>query len=460
MASQTPHCSPPARLPERLNPVRTSTIPRAIAVLVLAAAVAVSCSSGSQVASSTTSGVNASGSAASAAQTISFTGSDAPATYAPVIKAFHAKFLNITVQYSQIPQASFSSTLQQRLASKDSSLDVFTVDAGTVPELAAQKFLVDLSTLMDQTKAITTADEYNTNIFQGKQWALPVWTSTQLLFYNKDALKKAGVAAPSIAPDAPATWEQIAADGATVQKKAGVQSGILFEQPAAYYELQPLAEGLGGGSGVTGDGLTTDINNAGWIAAMQWYSSIYKSGVAPRIPNLQSQAYFTDGKTAYYIGGPWDVGIFSASKLAWGIAPLPKFASGKAVTPTGSWSWGISSFSTHRAAAEEFAKFASLTTQGNRATTEATTIIPANTAAAADYLPSLEKLAGAKSAGVTAIMTHAAKNTAVLRPNSVGYVQFESAANKAFSDIQNGADVPSRLNQLKQQIETAWKSLR
>lgn len=403
---------------------------------------------------------SASGPGTNTTQTVSFTGSDGAATYAPVIKAFEAKYPKITIKYTQLPQTSFSSTMQQRLSGKDSSIDVYTVDAGDVPELAAQGFLVDLSALKAQTKAITSSDEYKTNLFRGKQWALPVWTSTQLLFYNKGALTKAGVKTPSLSPSEPMSWEQLAIDAAAVQKKGGTQSGVLFEQPAAYYELQPLAESLGGGSGVTGsNGLSTDINNAGWTKAMEWYSSLYKSGVAPRVPNLQSQAYFLDGKTGYYIGGPWDVGIFASSKLSWGIAPLPKFATGKQVTPTGSWSWGISPYSKHQAAALAFAKFASLTTEGNRATTEATTIIPANTKAAADYLPSLEKLAGSKSAGVTAIMTYQT-HTAVNRPNTVGYVQFESIADKAFSDIQNGADVPSRLAQLKQQIQVAWKSLK
>ena len=52
------------------------------------------------------------------------------------------------------------------------------------------------------------------------------------------------------------------------------------------------------------------------------------------------------------------------------------------------------------------------------------------------------------------------ENTAVARPVSVGYVQFESLINKAFGDIRNGADPAERLTQAQAQIEDAWTQLK
>jgi ABC-type glycerol-3-phosphate transport system substrate-binding protein len=411
------------------------------------------------VAAGALTGCTSGGASADAKQTISFTGSDNPSTYKPVITAFEKKYPSITVKYTQVPQASFSSTLEQRLGAKDSSIDVYTVDQPTVAELAAQGYLVDLSSLKSKLKPLVPADQYHVNLYKGKLWALPVWTSTQMLFYNKTALEKAGVPLPSSDPTKPLTWEQVASEGAQVQREGDTKSGLVFEQ-LTYYEMQPLAESAGGGSGITGsNGLGIDVTNPGWTKAMQWFGQTFSSGLSPRVPNLQGQPYFTDGKTAFYVGGPWDVGIFASSNLDWGIAPLPKFQGGSDATPTGSWSWGISPYSKHRAADLEFLEFASLNPAGNLATTQATTIIPSNTAAAAKYLPTLEKLGGDRSSGVANLITYANAHTAVARPTSVGYVQFEQLMDSAFSDISNGAPVSPRLGQAEQSITSAWKAL-
>ena len=82
------------------------------------------------------------------------------------------------------------------------------------------------------------------------------------------------------------------------------------------------------------------------------------------------------------------------------------------------------------------------------------------TAAWAEYLPQLEALGGENSAGAADLITYEISNTAVARPVTVGYVQFESLINKAFADIRNGADVTERLAQAQTQIEDAWSQLR
>lgn len=394
--------------------------------------------------------------------TVRFLGPEDPKTFAPVIDAFEAKNPDITVEYTQVPFDQYASTLQQRLAAKDDTIDVFAVDQPNLAQIAAQGFLVDLSDLKEQARQATSPAQYEMNLYDDKMYALSVWNSTQMLFYNKDILDKAGIATPSIDPAQRWTWEETAEAGRKAQA-AGTESGLLLEQVEAYYQLQPLIESAGGGSGISGDDmLTVNVTDAGWQKALQWYADSFASGLSPRgVGGFQTSAVFTDQKVAFFVGGPWDVGGFAASaKFAWGIAPQPYFAGGKQVTPTGSWSWGINTASTNKAAAQKFLEFAALDAAGNLATTAATTIIPANTEAAAQYLPQLEALGGANSAGVADLITHEITDTAVARPTSVGYVQFESLINKAFGDIRNGAAVSDRLSQAQSQIEDAWKQLR
>ena len=407
---------------------------------------------------------SAAGSAGSAkaSGTVQFLGPEDPKTFAPVITAFEKKHPEISIKYTQVPFDQYSSTLQQRLSAKDDTIDVFAVDQPSLAQIAAQGFLVDLSDLKDQAKAATSDAQYKINLYNNKMYALSIWNSTQMLFYNKDLLDKAGIAALSADPTQRWTWEQTATAG-NQARKAGAASGLLLEQVEAYYQLQPLVESVGGGSGISGkDMMTVDVTNAGWEKAMQWYGGTFSSGLSPRgVGGFQTSAVFTDQKTAFFVGGPWDVGNFAANaKFNWGIAPQPYFQGGKQVTPTGSWSWGINTASKNQAAAKEFLEFAALDPAGNLATTEATTIIPSNTKAAAEYLPKLEAMGGAHSTGVADLITYEISHTAVARPVSVGYVQFESLIDKAFGDIRNGADVNARLAQAEQQIKDAWSQLK
>jgi multiple sugar transport system substrate-binding protein len=47
----------------------------------------------------------------------------------------------------------------------------------------------------------------------------------------------------------------------------------------------------------------------------------------------------------------------------------------------------------------------------------------------------------------------------VSRPRSIGYVAFEEVMNRAFSDIRNGADVRSTLEQAQNQLTSALSRL-
>jgi ABC-type glycerol-3-phosphate transport system substrate-binding protein len=407
-------------------------------------------------------GSGGSGAASEGSGSVQFVGPEDPAVFAPVISAFEETHPDISVDYTQVPFDTYATTLQQRLAAKDDTIDVFAVDQPNLAQIAAQGFLEDLSDLQDEAEAATSEAQYGINVYQDKLYALPVWNSTQMLFYNKDILATAGVEAPSMDPAQRWTWDQVEDAGARAQA-AGMESGLLLEQAEGYYQLQPLIESLGGGSGITGDDmLTADVTTDGWKQAMTWYGDTFASGFSPRgVGGFQTSAVFSDQKTAFFVGGPWDIGGFAANAdFDWGIAPHPYFAGGDPVTPTGSWSWGVNTASQNKDAARTFLEYVALDPDGNLASTETQTIIPANTEAAAEYLPRLEALGGEHSAGAADLITYEIENTAVARPVSVGYVQFESLINKAFADIRNGSDAVERLEQAQQQIDDAWSQLR
>ncbi len=387
-----------------------------------------------------------SGGAGSGSGTVTFVNAQDPGTFDKVIAAFEQANPKIKVKQQVVPSADLNSTIQSRLGSKDTGIDLYEVDEPRLSALASRGYLVALPDLAKQAQGKVDPKALAATQYQGKQYAMPRWTSSQLLYFNKSLLSKAHIAAPSSDPSSPMTWEQIATEAAAA-KKAGAQWGFTFEQVDLYYQLQPLPESAGGGSGLTGAKmLTPDVTNAGWTKAFDWYASTFQKGISPRgIAVEQTEPLFAGGKVAFFAGGPWNAPLFDKMKsLDYGVAPFPKFAGGKAVSSTGSWSVGISPFSKNQAAAKKFLAF--MTIDPNGSWLASSRNIPVQRQAATKYLDQLRSQ-GARSKQLADIIQYELAHNAVARPSTVGYVDFETVMNKAFADIRNGSDPAGRLKQ-------------
>ena len=401
------------------------------------------------------SGKNGGGSEGGDSGTLTFVNAQDPGTFDKVIAAFEKANPKIKIKQQVVPFDDLNSTVQSRLGSKDSSIDLFDVDEPRLAALAARGYLLELKDLGQQAKGKIDPKAIQATTYQGKQYAMPRWTSSQLLFYNKDVLSKAGISAPSSDPNQPITWEELAAEGKKAQA-AGAKWGFTFDQVDRYYQLQPLPESLGAGPGLTGDKmLTPAITNAGWIKAFTWYASIFKTGVSPRgIAPEQTSALFSAGSTAFFAGGPWNAPTFDKAKgLKYGVAPYPLFAGGKAVSSTGSWATGISPFSKHQAAAKKFLAFMTINTQGVSQLGFGN--IPVQKEVFQNYLTQFRSQ-GPVATQLAAILENELAKNAVARPLTVGYVDFESVMNKAFADIRNGSDPAQRLQQATQELNRVF----
>lgn len=403
-------------------------------------------------------------SASSGAVTLNLFGEELPASMAPIIKGFEAKHPNVTVKYSAAPFAQYASVLQQRLGAKDSSIDVYEVDQPRMASLAARGDLVSIVQDNAKAKSALLPEQYNVSLYQGKLYALPLWTSDQFLFFNKDLLSKAGITPPNIDPAKRWTWAQTT-NAAKKAQATGVANGLLFEQQDSYYQLEPMVVSAGGGTGVTGqDGLTADVANAGWVKAMTWYGDLFKNRVSPRGVNTQTYStLFTGGKAAFFVGGPWDISAFAGVKgLNWGMAGQPSFQGGKQVTPTDSQSLGINPASQHQAEALQFMEYASLTDEGALTTIASpnTFLPPSNQSAFNAYLAKVDTVSPPATTGAAALIKYDQANTATSRPTTVGYLEFESTIDKAFADIANGAEPAGRLRQAQDDITKQWAQLK
>jgi multiple sugar transport system substrate-binding protein len=346
-----------------------------------------------------------------------------------------------------VPFDELNTAIETRVGRGDTTIDVYAADTPRIPVFAARGYLLNLDDVRDKMKAeVPNAVEIELVSHGGSIWAYPMWTSSQFMYFNRDLLAAASLPEPSGDPANRMTWEQVATNAKAAQK-AGAKWGLMFQQVDRYYQLQPLFESSGAGSGLTGGELLEPaVASEKWIATATWYASIFADEIAPRgVSPAQTDDLFARGQVAYYIGGPWAIASFNAaSGLNYGVAPHPYFDGGSEVTPTGAWALGINPHSTKLDAARKFAEFVTLTAEGSFLTTKNFPLIPVDVGGFEKYGEAIAAMTP-KIGPALDIMAFEGKNTAVARPRTVGYVAFETEMNRAFSDIRNGADVKQTL---------------
>jgi ABC-type glycerol-3-phosphate transport system substrate-binding protein len=375
----------------------------------------------------------------------------------PVIDAFEKAHPTITIDYQSVPFDALNSTIDARVANKGGDPDIYWADQPRVSALAARGEAEDLTAVFSGTKDSFDPTAYDAGVFQDKLWALPIANSTQLLYYNKTLLQKAGLQPPSPSPDQRMTWEQLTAD-ALKAKQGGARYGFLFGQFDRYYQLEPLPVQLGGSVGATGDGnLTPDFTSEAWVKAFTWYRSLFENGVSPRgMKPEQTDPAFVAGQAAYIVEGPWLLPQLQASKVDWGVAAQPVFEGGKPATPTGSWSLAMNPFSKNKDAAAVFLNWMSVVDGGGYIKYRSDPELAASIEGKKIYF---EKKVFASPEGKNAaqVIDFETSNTAVNRVPTIGYIEFETILNQAFADIRNGAEAQGALDKASAALTTAWQ---
>jgi multiple sugar transport system substrate-binding protein len=263
-----------------------------------------------------------------------------------LLPAFRERHPEIRVEVQQIPWTAAHEKLLTAFVG-ESLPDVAQIGNTWLPEFRTLGALEDLGPRVARSGVIAAGNYFpgiwDTNLVEGVLAGVPWYVDTRVLFYRKDLLQAAGVAAP------PRTWTEWRDALRRLKARAGPGRWAILLPTDEW--AQPVIFGLqAGASLLTPDGGDAAFQTREFREAATFYVGLFREGLAPALANTQiANVYqeFAAGDFAMYVTGPWNLGEFrrrlpASLKDAWATAPLPSAGSGEPAGPGVSLAGGSS----------------------------------------------------------------------------------------------------------------------
>lgn len=226
----------------------------------------------------------------------------------------------------------FVSVIRQAMAG--TAPDVFLVGSHLLAELVARGMVPPMDDLLDgrdmaalgysdAALALTRVD--------GVQVALPWTSSTPVMFYNADLVRRAG----GDPADMPATWEGAIALGAAIDALGGDVEGFYYAPGDDDWMVQNLLATAG--MAPLRDGTLAFDTEAGREALGLWERFHDEAG-QEAIPNSAARQMMYAGTLGLYFNSTAAVGSFTreiGDRFEWGTAPMPLLTDGGGVASGG-----------------------------------------------------------------------------------------------------------------------------
>lgn len=374
----------------------------------------------------------------------------------PLMDSFRRAHPGIELAVEPIPFVQLFQTLEVRLQARTPDPDIFICDSPLTASYAVRGHLLDLTPHLDAarfTKAAIDAASW-----QGKLWSAPFGSSMVVLFYNKALLRAAGITPPEPDPAKRWTWEQLVEAAKKLTDPAKGQWGFSFEQQERPYQLLPLGQSLGGVAlGPDGFKASGHIDSEPFVEAYSFMQKLYTEWkVSPQglfDPNLPVEQ-FGNGRIAMLVAGTFNEATIREKypNIELGVAPFPGFAKGKPVTPTGAWHIGVNPRTRNKEAALAFI------------THFMSDELQIAWFKARPYPPVLksvwEKEARTFDSDMWRIARYELDHTALPRPATPGFREYEDILRVALRDITTGADVKATLSAAAQKIDRELQKYR
>jgi multiple sugar transport system substrate-binding protein len=353
---------------------------------------------------------------------------------------------NIKISFLSTSSDQQRVSLVRRLAANDPSIDILAMDVDWTAEFATAKWIRPVpAALATQIRSQDLPGPVKTATWQGKLWAVPINSNTQLLWYRKDLVHTP-----------PKTWDQMINDSIQLAKQG--KPAFIEEQGAQYEGLTVWFNSLVNSAG----GQIVSTNNKVVIgaAAKKAASIMHRLATSPAAdPSLnvtqegQSDVAFNAGTAAFEINYPfvWASAMSTGPKVfkVMGYAPFPQVIPG--VTPRvsiGGYNLGISSHASHPDLA--FAAVKCLIQPANQKTNAIKGgLAPVSTSIYSD--PAFDKAYPFHQLIKSQLVTYG------LRPQTPAYADVTLAIQKALSPTSS-IDPNTVVSKLRSQIKASLSS--
>lgn len=247
-------------------------------------------------------------------------------------KKFTAINPDVKVTFTVIPGTSYSQKVQTMIAGGKAP-DIFNGGDVQIPNYVAKKYVLDLKPYVEREKYDLSGfyPEIIDNLtYEGQLVGLTDNYDTQVMYYNTDLFKKAGVAEPT----ADWTWDDFLAAARKITSGSGSTKtyGVVYDNWfAPYYDRI----GANGGDPFPENGTKCGFNSPEAIKAFTQIQDLYKEGLSPSPAAFSAngtEQQFLGGRIGMLIGnGRWSAySLKGVDKFGWKIAPLPKGDAGRA----------------------------------------------------------------------------------------------------------------------------------
>ncbi len=250
--------------------------------------------------------------------------------------------------------------LLRRLAAEDSSMDIVSVDPPFMAEFANADFLRPFTDAERQEFSEgVLRGPLEQSTFEDTLFSAPLYGNTQLLWYRKSVLQKAGVDPAA----GPVTWDQLI--------KGATRAGVTFAAQGRRNEslmvwVNALVASAGGSilaegsEGLPGNQVKSELDSPAGAAAVQIMRDLAASPAAPAgfstAGEEDSRAAFQSGNGGFMVNWPYVWAAFDSAieegslpadfKDDVGWAPYPRVDAGtETAPPSGGLGLSISAFS-------------------------------------------------------------------------------------------------------------------
>lgn len=279
-----------------------------------------------------------------------------------LLRAFERENPGLRVRVEQLPWSAAHEKLLTAFAG-DATPDLAQMGNTWLPEFVAVDALEPLDPSIRGSRQVDLADYdsgiVDTNLVDGRQYGVPWYVDTRVLFYRRDLLAQAGYPAP------PRDWDEWMRMLGAIKQRVGPERYALL-LPLNEYEPM-VALWLQQGEPLLRDGgRRGNFRSPGFVRTLQLYLAMYERRLAPpvahnEIANVWNE--FARGYFSFYISGPWQIGEFKRRlppelQPAWMTAPLPG-PTGPGASIAGGSSLSIFRRSPRKAAAWKLVEFLS-----------------------------------------------------------------------------------------------------